>query len=126
MFFQNSRVYFGDCIIFKEYFKTIAQAQISGQTTGWCELILRPNGQIIGCTIIGDRAEELISTIAVMMQYKIKLNRNPQSRLLQVNIPTVSPSFAEILQRVVERFYQEKLQRDRKLITRFVLLFSQN
>ena len=120
------RDYGEDIYIIKEYFKTIAQAQISGQTTGWCELILRPNGQIIGCTIIGDRAEELISTMAVMMQYKIKLNRNPQSRLLQVNIPTVSPSFAEILQRVVERFYQEKLQRDRKLITRFVLLFRQN
>ena len=109
------RDYGKNIYIIKEYFKTIAQAQIAGNTTGWCELILRPNGQIMGCTIIGDRAMELISTIALMMQYKIKLNPNPRSGLLQINIPYVSPSFSEILQRVATAFYRQKLQRDRKL-----------
>ena len=110
--------------IIKEYFKTIAQAQISGNTTGWCELILRPNGQIIGCTIIGDRAVELISTIAVMMQHKIKLNSNLRSGLLQINIPYISPSFCEILQRAAIAFAQQKLQRDRNLSRRLEDWFS--
>ena len=118
------RDYGKNIYIIKEYFKTITQAQISGNTTGWCEFILRPNGQILGCTIIGDRAIELISTIAVMMQYKIRLNNNPQLGLLQVNIPYVSPSFSEILQRVATAFYQQKLQRDRKLLRRLENWFS--
>ncbi|MGK7895697.1 MAG: mercuric reductase, partial [Xenococcus sp. (in: cyanobacteria)] len=105
-------------------FKTIAQAQISGNPTGSCELILLPNGKIIGCTIIGDRAIELISIIAVMMQYKIKLNPHPRSGLLQINIPIVSPSYAEILQQVTTNFYQQKLQRDRKLLSRLESWFS--
>ena len=118
------RDYGKNIYVIKEYFKTIPQAQISGNTTGWCELILRPNGQIIGCRIIGDRAVELISTIAIMMQYKIKLNLNPRSGLLQVNIPAISPSFLEILQRVATSFYQQKLQRDRKLIRKLENWFS--
>ncbi|MDJ0903334.1 MAG: FAD-dependent oxidoreductase [Xenococcus sp. MO_188.B8] len=121
---EASRDYGKNIYIIKEYFKTITQAQISGNTTGWCELILRPNGQILGCTIIGDRAVEIISTIGVMMQYKIKLNNNPRSGLLQVNIPYVSPSFSEILQRVATAFYQQKLQRDRKLSRRLENWFS--
>ncbi len=118
------RDYGKNIYIIKEYFKTIAQAQISGNTTGWCQFILRSNGEIIGCTIIGDRAVELISTIAVMMQYKIKLNHNPRLGLLQVNIPYVSPSFAEILQRVATAFYQQKLQRNHKLLRRLGNWFS--
>ncbi|ELS00707.1 pyruvate/2-oxoglutarate dehydrogenase complex, dihydrolipoamide dehydrogenase component [Xenococcus sp. PCC 7305] len=112
---QAIRDYGKNIYLIKEYFKTIPQAQFSGNTTGWCEMILRPNGKILGCTIIGDRAEELIATIAVMMQYNIKLNQNSRLRLLQVNIPVVSPSFAEILQRVATSFYQQKLQCDRRL-----------
>ena len=59
-----------------------------------------------------------------MMQYKIKLNHNPRSGLLQVNIPYVSPSFAEILQRVATAFYQQKLQRNHKLLRRLGNWFS--
>ena len=110
--------------IIKEYFKTIPQAQISGNTTGWCEFILRPNGQILGCTIIGEHAVELISTIAVMMQYKIKLNHNPRLGLLQVNVPYASSSFSEILQRVATAFYQQEIQRDRRLSNRLGNWFS--
>ncbi len=118
------RDYGQNIYIVKEYFKTISQAQISGNTTGWCQFILRSNGEIIGCTIIGDRAVELISTIAVMMQYKIKLNHNPQLGLLQMSIPYVSPSCSEILQRVATAFYRQKLQRNHKLLRRLENWFS--
>ena len=118
------RDYGNNIYVVKEYFKPIAQAQISGNTTGWCELILLPNGKIIGCTIIGDRAVELISTIAVMMQYKIKLDSNPRLGLLQVSIPYIAPSFCEILQRVATAFAQQKLQRDRNLSRRLENWFS--
>lgn len=121
---EAMRDYGKNVYIIKEYFKTIPQVQILGNTTGWCELIIRPNGQIMGCTIIGDRAVELIATIATMMQYKIKLNPNPRSGLLQVNIPVISPSFAEILQRVATSFYQQKLERDRNLANKLENWFS--
>ena len=59
-----------------------------------------------------------------MMQYKIKLNHNPQLGLLQMSIPYVSPSCSEILQRVATAFYRQKLQRNHKLLRRLENWFS--
>ncbi len=111
----EARQNYGDKIyIVREYFKNITQSQISGQTTGWCQFILHPKGKILGCTIIGDRTEELISTIAVMMQNKIKLSNNPIQAILKTEITTISPSLSAILNKTALAFQQQKLQRQKK------------
>jgi pyruvate/2-oxoglutarate dehydrogenase complex dihydrolipoamide dehydrogenase (E3) component len=110
---QARQSYGHDFYVIKQYFKSIAQAQILGETTGFLKLLVSPQGEILGCAIIGHQAVELINAIALMIKNKIKLNRNSISGLLQINIPYVYPSFSEILDQAVNAFYQQKLARSK-------------
>ena len=79
-----------DVYVVTEYFKSITQAQISGTTRGLCKLLIHRHGTILGCTLIGDRTSELIGAIALMMQHKIKLSRNPLQGLTAMNFLNTS------------------------------------
>ena len=114
----------GAVYVVREEFNRLLQAQVSDRTAGMGKLLVRENGEILGCGIIGDRASELISIIALMMQHKIKLERNPMKGLTSVAIPTISPSMAEILDRMSHNFYRQKLQRDRGQLNRLRTWFS--
>lgn len=98
-----------------QHYKSIIAAQTTGIITGWCQFIIKVDGTILGCTIIGDRAIEMINLIALMMRHQIKLNRNPIQGLLKQEIIYLTPSFTEILNQVAIAFHQQKLQRDRQL-----------
>ena len=95
--------------IVRQYGKKIAQAQIAGNTTGLCKLLIRPNGQIVGAYLVGENAAELIGAIALMMKSKIKLSKNTILGLLQLEFPYIYPSFAEIMQQTATTFHQQKL-----------------
>ena len=110
--------------LIKQHYKSIMQAQITQSTTGWCQFIIQANGKILGCTIVGDRATELINIVAMMMRYRIKLSRNPIQGLLSQEITYVSPSFSDILNRVAIAFQQQRLQRDRSLRNRLETWFE--
>ena len=75
-----------------------------------CKLLIRDNGEILGCSLIGDRAEETIAFISLMMQQQIKLDRNPMRGLTSLSLATTYPSMSEIWQRAFNNFYQQKLQ----------------
>ena len=113
-----------DLYLVKQHFKSIMQAQITQSTTGWCQFIIKANGKILGCTIVSDRATELINIVAMMMRCKIKLSRNPIQGLLSQEIAYVAPSFSEILNRVAIAFHQQKLLRDRNLRNRLETWFE--
>lgn len=110
--------------VVKQYFHNLAQAQISDRTTGMCKLLVRENGTILGCSLVADNAGELITVVAMMMKYKIKLDSNPMRGLTSCSIPAIYPSMTEILQQASESFYQQKLQRNPKLIKRLRTWFS--
>ena len=112
---QAKGEYGEEIYIVKQYFKNIARAQITGETTGLCKLILTPEGIILGCTIIGDRASELINIIALAMKHKIKLTNNLMQGMTEVEFPYIYPSFAEIWQQAARDFHRQKLQRNPKL-----------
>jgi pyruvate/2-oxoglutarate dehydrogenase complex dihydrolipoamide dehydrogenase (E3) component len=107
-----------------QHFKSTIAAQVTGITTGWCQFTIKADGTILGCTIICDRSIEIINLIALMMRHNIKLNRNPIQGLLSQEIPYVTSSFTEILDRVTIAFHQQKLQRDRKLRARLDTWFN--
>ncbi|MEN9568363.1 MAG: hypothetical protein RLZZ69_3559, partial [Cyanobacteriota bacterium] len=122
---QQAQQQYGEKIyIVKQYFNRVAQAQIFDQTTGICKLLIRENGAIIGCSIIGDRATELIAIVALMIQHKINLNRNPMRGLTSLSLPIIYPSMAEILQLASDNFYWQKLQRHPQLVKRLQTWFS--
>ncbi|MDX2214701.1 MAG: NAD(P)/FAD-dependent oxidoreductase [Oculatellaceae cyanobacterium bins.114] len=70
--------------------KRVAKAQMQGNTTGFCKLIVRPNGQILGVHIVSPEAEELIAAIAPLMRHK-----HPLQTL--ASFPAISPSWSEVL-----------------------------
>lgn len=113
-----------DLYIIKEYLTDIASAQISEQTSGICKLLVRTNGEILGCSLFCDRAEELITVIALMIEHKIRLKQNPMRGLTDLSIPFIYPSMTEILQRASHNFYQQKLERNPQLLRRLRSWFS--
>jgi pyruvate/2-oxoglutarate dehydrogenase complex dihydrolipoamide dehydrogenase (E3) component len=121
---QAKQQYGENIYVVKEYFKNVTQAQILEQTTGLCKLIVKENGTIIGCSIVGDRAADLITAIALMMQHKIKLDPIPMRGLTSVSIPTIYPTMSEMLQQTSSNFYLQKLQRNPKLLKRLQAWFS--
>ncbi len=78
-------------IVLRQPFKTLATAQIQDATTGICKLIVLQNGEILGGSILGSQAGELINIIALAIAHKIKVNR-------LADLSPIYPSFSEILQ----------------------------
>ena len=59
--------------------KNIVAEQIWGETTGFCQLIYRQDGKILGAQIVGNRAAEMISIISLALQENLtiqSLNKN--------------------------------------------------
>lgn len=110
--------------VVREYFSDLEGARVAQSTTGMCQLLVRDNNEIIGCSLIGDRAAELITAIALMMQQRIKLDSNPMRGLTSLSLPTIHPSLSEIWQRTFDNFYQQKLQRHPRLQSRLRSWFS--
>ena len=121
---QAQEQYGNNIYIIKEYFRNLTQAQILDSTSGLCKLIVRENGEILGCGIVGDRAGELIATVALMIQHKIRLDRNPMRGLTSLSIPVVYPSMAEILENSWQNFYHQKLKRNSQILSRLKSWFS--
>ncbi|MFN6464588.1 MAG: NAD(P)/FAD-dependent oxidoreductase [Nostoc sp. DedVER02] len=97
---QAKRLFSQDeILVFRQYFKTVAAAQIRDETTGICKLIVLRNGEILGAAILGTEAGELINLIALAMSEKIKVKD-------LANLSPVYPSFSEILEQTARDWSQ--------------------
>ncbi|MBG1244121.1 dihydrolipoyl dehydrogenase family protein [Nostoc sp. NZL] len=100
---QAKRLFSRDeVLVFRQYFKTVAAAQIRDETTGMCKLIVLRNGEILGASILGAEAGELINLIALAMSQKIKVKD-------LANLSPVYPSFSEILEQTAREWSKQKL-----------------
>ncbi|QLE54218.1 NAD(P)/FAD-dependent oxidoreductase [Nostoc sp. TCL26-01] len=91
-----------EIFVLQHYYKSVAAAQLRNATTGICQLVVLNNGEILGATILGAEARELINIIALAMAQKI-----PVKQL--ANLSTVYPSFSEILEQTAREWSQQKL-----------------
>ncbi|MDF5706245.1 MAG: NAD(P)/FAD-dependent oxidoreductase [Nostoc sp. S4] len=91
-----------EVLVLRQYFKTVAAAQLCDETTGMCKLIVLRNGEILGASILGAEAGELINFIALAMSKKIKVKD-------LANFSPVYPSFSEILEQIVREWSKQKL-----------------
>jgi pyruvate/2-oxoglutarate dehydrogenase complex dihydrolipoamide dehydrogenase (E3) component len=91
-----------EVLVLRQYFKTVATAQLRDETTGMCKLIVLRNGEILGASILGAEAGELINLIALAMSQKIKVNH-------LANLSPVYPSFSEILQQTAREWSKQRL-----------------
>jgi pyruvate/2-oxoglutarate dehydrogenase complex dihydrolipoamide dehydrogenase (E3) component len=91
-----------EVIVLRQYFKTLAAAQLADETTGCCKLIVIPNGEVLGASILGAQARELINVIGLAIAQNIKVKH-------LANLSMVSPSFSEILEQTARQWSQQRL-----------------
>ena len=84
-----------DILIFRQYFKHIAAAQLQGDTSGFCKLIARKNGDLLGVHMVGSGASELIHSFALAMQKGLKVSAI-------ASMPHIFPSLSEINQQTAQ------------------------
>jgi pyruvate/2-oxoglutarate dehydrogenase complex dihydrolipoamide dehydrogenase (E3) component len=100
---QAKRKYFpGEIVVFRQYYKTVAAAQLHDKTTGICKIIALRTGDILGATVLGAEAEELINIIALAIAEKIKLKS-------LANLVPIYPSFGEIIAQAAQAWQQQRL-----------------
>ncbi|MBE9207031.1 NAD(P)/FAD-dependent oxidoreductase [Nostoc sp. LEGE 06077] len=88
-------------LVLRQYFKSLTAAQINSDTTGICKLIVLRNGKILGATILGQSAGELINLIALAINQKIKIKD-------LANLAPIYPNFSEIITQTAQE-YQQRL-----------------
>ncbi|MDZ8133848.1 MAG: NAD(P)/FAD-dependent oxidoreductase [Nostoc sp. DedQUE04] len=91
-----------EVLVLRQYFKTVAAAQLRDETTGMCKLIVLRNGEILGASILGAEAGELINLIALAISQKIKVKH-------LANLSPAYFSFSEILERTAREWSKQKL-----------------
>ncbi|MEW6495902.1 MAG: NAD(P)/FAD-dependent oxidoreductase [Cyanobacteriota bacterium] len=105
---QARQRYGKDVFVVRQYFKTLFKAQLTGETTGFCKIVGRQNGEILGASIVGPDASEVIGAIALSIRQKIKVKA-------LADLPHVSPTFSEILHKTALEWQQQRRNRNKTL-----------
>jgi pyruvate/2-oxoglutarate dehydrogenase complex dihydrolipoamide dehydrogenase (E3) component len=102
--------------VFTESFEDNDRAQAEGETLGRIKILVSPQGDLMGCQMIGHHAGELIHEWIVAITGGVKLSRIAEA-------VHVYPTLSEISKRVAGRVFSEKLfsNRTRKILK---LLFN--
>lgn len=90
-----------EVLVVRHYYKSIAASQLRNEITGICKLVVRRNGEILGATIFGTQAEDLINLIALAISQNIHIKH-------LANLATVYPSFSEIIEQTAREFRQQR------------------
>jgi pyruvate/2-oxoglutarate dehydrogenase complex dihydrolipoamide dehydrogenase (E3) component len=88
--------------VYRYEFADLDRAIVDGHDTGFVKIVTRPNGKILGATIVGSGAGEILMPLVLAVKRKIKL---PQ--LSQVIYPY--PTMAEGIKRTADSYYRRKL-----------------
>ncbi|WP_293061136.1 MULTISPECIES: NAD(P)/FAD-dependent oxidoreductase [unclassified Moorena] len=94
--------------VMREYFKELDQAQLLGQTTGYMKLVVGRNGTILGATIVGSQATDLIGEITLAIQQKIKL-------AVLANVYYPYPTLSEIFKKTAIQWQRQRISRNQTL-----------
>ena len=86
---QARQRYGEDILVSKQYFHSLDQTQIIGETTGFCKLIARLNGEILGVSIVGIQASEIVHFMALAIRQGIKMEEIAE-------LPHIWPTVSEI------------------------------
>ncbi|MBD2210800.1 NAD(P)/FAD-dependent oxidoreductase [Nostoc linckia FACHB-104] len=90
-----------EILVLRQYFKSLASAQIRGETTGICKLIVLRSGEILGAEILGSTAGDLINLIALAMSQNTKIQHLE-------NLSPLYPSFTEIIEQCARDWHRQK------------------
>lgn len=105
---QARRNYGNTIVVLRQYFKSVAAAQLSGETTGICKLILLENGVILGAVFVGTQAIELINVVALAIAQNLKVDALTQ-------LVPIYPSLSEIVAQLAVAWRRQRIHRNIKL-----------
>ncbi|MBW4574786.1 MAG: NAD(P)/FAD-dependent oxidoreductase [Aphanothece sp. CMT-3BRIN-NPC111] len=105
---QARRRYGKEILVLRQYFKTVGKALLLGETTGLCKIIVRGNGEILGATIVGPEADELIHAIALAIRQKLKVGAI-------ADLPHISPTLSEITHQAAAEWHHQRLSSNTRL-----------
>jgi pyruvate/2-oxoglutarate dehydrogenase complex dihydrolipoamide dehydrogenase (E3) component len=105
---QARRRYTHDVVVLRQYFKSVAAAQLRDETTGMCKLIVLRNGEILGATLVGSQAGELIHVIALAISERLKVGALAQ-------MAPVYPTMSEIFDQIGAAWNQQRLTSNTRL-----------
>lgn len=105
---QAKRNYGNTVVVLRQYFKSVAAAQLSGETTGIYKLILLENGVILGATVVGTQAVEVINVVALAIAQNLKVDALTQ-------LVPIYPSLSEIFAQLAIAWKQQRIRRNIKL-----------
>lgn len=94
-----------DVVILRQTFKSLARAEVQGELTGFCKFVVRRNGRLLGATIVGPQASELIGTIALALQQQQSVQT-----LAKLVLPT--GTLAEILSQTANEWQRLRFQQN--------------
>ncbi|MEO6863794.1 MAG: NAD(P)/FAD-dependent oxidoreductase [Microcoleus sp.] len=100
---QARRRFGDDLIVAREYFKNVERSQMSGETTGFCKIVGRRNGEILGASIVGPQAAELIHVIALAVRHGMKVEAIAE-------LPDIWSSFSAINGQTAAVWESERLR----------------
>jgi pyruvate/2-oxoglutarate dehydrogenase complex dihydrolipoamide dehydrogenase (E3) component len=70
-----ARQQFGDdVVILRQSYNTSTKTQIQDETTGFCKLVVRRNGKLVGAHLVGAEAATLSSPIALAIQQNLRVS----------------------------------------------------
>jgi pyruvate/2-oxoglutarate dehydrogenase complex dihydrolipoamide dehydrogenase (E3) component len=105
---QAKRNYGNTVVVLRQYFKSVAAAQLSGETTGICKLILLENGVILGAAVVGTQAVEVINVVALAIAQNLKVDA-------LIDLVPIYPSLSEILDQLAVAWKRQRIHRNIKL-----------
>lgn len=109
---QAKEQYGKDVLVFRQYFQHIAAAQLQGETTGFCKVITRRNGKLLGVHLVGPAASELIHPFALAMQNNLKISA--------IGVPShIFPSLSEINYQTAQLWQQQRIRPWQKVLEAF-------
>lgn len=86
---QARRRYGQEILVCRQYFKNIDLPQILGETTGFCKFIACRNGKILGVSVVGTQASEIVHVMALAIREGIKMEAIAE-------LPHIWPTISEI------------------------------
>lgn len=101
---QAIRKYRKDVMVLRQPFNALLKSQITGEITGLCKIIVRRNGQILGAHIVGSNASELVSTIALAIRNRIKIQAFDL-------MPAMSDNLTAVFRNAAHDWYARSLSR---------------
>jgi pyruvate/2-oxoglutarate dehydrogenase complex dihydrolipoamide dehydrogenase (E3) component len=98
----EARQRFGAVEVYRYEFSDLDRAIVDGHDAGFVKILTRPNGRIVGATIVASGAGELLLPLVLAVKQGIKL-----PKLSQLVYPY--PTMSEGIKRAADTYYRERL-----------------